>query len=104
MKEEKNMSLVPAKFRFTTKEKTLMIVIIVLMIVGIVVTWINCAKIMKANAEYKLAYQQYQEAHLPYFQGRCLCIFLYKPRPLNEATRHWRRNEDPKGRGKLSLS
>ena len=62
MKEEKNMSLVPAKFRFTTKEKTLMIVIIVLMIVGIVVTWINCAKIMKANAEYKLAYQQYQEA------------------------------------------
>ena len=62
MKEETNMSLVPAKFRFTTKEKTLMIVIIVLMVVGIVATWINCAKIMKANAEYKLAYQQYQEA------------------------------------------
>ena len=62
MKEEKNMALVPAKFRFTTKEKTLMIVIIVLMVVGIVATWINCAKIMKANAEYKLAYQQYQEA------------------------------------------
>lgn len=62
MKEEKNMSLVPVKFRFTTKEKTLMIVIIVLMVVGIVATWINCAKIMKANAEYKLAYQQYQEA------------------------------------------
>ena len=62
MKEETNMSLVPAKFRFTTKEKILMIVIIVLMVVGIVATWINCAKIMKANAEYKLAYQQYQEA------------------------------------------
>ena len=62
MKEETNMSLIPAKFRFTTKEKTLMIVIIVLMVVGIVATWINCAKIMKANAEYKLAYQQYQEA------------------------------------------
>ena len=62
MKEETNMSLVPAKFRFTTKEKILMIVIIVLMVVGIVATWINCAKIIKANAEYKLAYQQYQEA------------------------------------------
>ena len=62
MKEETNMSLVPAKFRFTTKEKTLMIIIIVLMIVGIVATWINCAKIIKANAEYQLAYQQYQEA------------------------------------------
>ena len=62
MKEETNMSLIPAKFGFTTKEKTLMIVIIVLMVVGIVATWINCAKIMKANAEYKLAYQQYQEA------------------------------------------
>ena len=62
MKEETNMSLIPAKFRFTTKEKTLMIVIIVLMVVGIVATWINCAKIMKANAEYKLAYQKYQEA------------------------------------------
>ena len=62
MKEEKNMSLVPAKFKFTTKEKTLMVVIMVLMVVGIVATWINCAKIMKANAEYELAYQQYQEA------------------------------------------
>ena len=62
MKEEKNMSLVPAKFRFTTKEKSLMIVIMILMVVGIVVTWINCIENMKANAEYKLAYQQYQEA------------------------------------------
>ena len=62
MEEEKNMSLVPAKFRFTTKEKTLMVVIIVLMIVGIVVTWVNCINIMKTNAEYELAYQQYQEA------------------------------------------
>ena len=64
MKEEKNMSLVPAKFRFTTKEKSLMIVIMILMVVGIVVTWINCIENMKANAEYKLAYQQYQEAIL----------------------------------------
>ena len=62
MKEEKNMSLVPAKFRFTTKEKSLMVVIMILMVVGIVVTWINCIENMKANAEYKLAYQQYQEA------------------------------------------
>lgn len=64
MKEEKNMSLVPAKFKFTTKEKTLMVVIIVLMVVGIVATWINCVKIIKVNAEYELAYQQYQEALL----------------------------------------
>ena len=62
MKEEKNMSLVPAKFKFTTKEKTLMVVIMVLMVAGIVASWINCVKIMKVNAEYELAYQQYQEA------------------------------------------
>ena len=62
MKEENNMSLVPAKFRFTTKEKTLMVIVIVLMIVGIIVTWVNCVNIIKTNAEYKLAYQQYQEA------------------------------------------
>ena len=62
MKEEKNMSLVPAKFKFTTKEKTLMVVIMMLMVVGIVATWINCVNIMKVNAEYELAYQQYQEA------------------------------------------
>lgn len=62
MKEEKNMFLVPAKFRFTTKEKTLMIVIMVLMLIGIVITWANCVNIIRANAEYKLAYQQYQEA------------------------------------------
>ena len=62
MKEVNVMSLIPAKFRFTTKEKTLMIIIIVLMFIGNIVTWMNCAKIMKANAKYKLAYQQYQEA------------------------------------------
>ena len=62
MKEEINMFLVPVKFRFTTKEKSVMIVIMVLMLIGIVATWVNCAKIMKANVEYKLAYQQYQEA------------------------------------------
>ena len=55
MKEENNMSLVPAKFRFTTKEKTLMVIVIVLMIVGIIVTWVNCVNIIKTNAEYKLA-------------------------------------------------
>lgn len=62
MKEEKNMFLVPAKFRFTTKEKSLMIVIMVLMLIGIVVIWVSCVNTMRANAEYKLAYQQYQEA------------------------------------------
>ena len=62
MEEEKNMSLEPVKFKFTTKEKTLMVIIMMLMIAGIVVIWINYAHIMKANAEYKLAYQQYQEA------------------------------------------
>ena len=61
MKEENNMFLVPAKFNFTTKEKLVMKVIILLMIVGIVVTWINCIHIMKTNAKYKLAFQQYQE-------------------------------------------
>ena len=62
MKEEKNMFLVPAKFRFTTKEKSLMIVIMVLMLIGIVVIWVSCVNTMRANTEYKLAYQQYQEA------------------------------------------
>ncbi len=61
MKEENNMSLVPTKFRFTTKEKILMIVIIVLMIVGIIVTWMNYVTIKKTNIEYQLAYKQYQE-------------------------------------------
>ena len=62
MKEEKNMSLVPAEFRFTTKEKLLMTVIMLLMLLGIIVTWVNCIKIIKTKEEYKLAYQQYQEA------------------------------------------
>ena len=62
MEEEKNMSLDPVKFKFSTKEKTLMVIIMMLMIAGIVVIWINYAHIMKANAEYELAYQQYQEA------------------------------------------
>ena len=51
MKEEKNMSLVPAKFKFTTKEKLLMIIIMVLMIIGIIITWINCIENMKAKMQ-----------------------------------------------------
>ena len=62
MKEENNMSLVPTKFKFTTKEKIVLIIIICLMIVGIIVTWINYIKIVKTKAEYELAQKQLQEA------------------------------------------
>ena len=62
MKEEENMSLVPAKFRFTTKEKIILLVIIVLMIVGIIITWINYVKMAKTKAQYELAQKQLQEA------------------------------------------
>ena len=62
MKEEENMSLVPAKFRFTTKEKIILLVIIVLMIVGIIITWINYVEMAKTKAQYELAQKQLQEA------------------------------------------
>ena len=62
MKDERNMALVPVKFRFTTKEKKLMKAIIVLMVIGIVVTWVNYIKFTKTKAEHEFAYQQYQEA------------------------------------------
>ena len=62
MKEETNMSLVPAKFRFTTKEKTVMIVIMVLMMIGIVITWVNYIQNAKVKAQYELAQKQVQEA------------------------------------------
>ena len=62
MKEETNMSLVPAKFRFTTKEKTVMIVIMVLMMIGIVITWVNYIQNAKVKAQYELAQKQLQEA------------------------------------------
>ena len=62
MKKEENMSLVPAKFRFTTKEKIILLVIIVLMIVGIIITWINYVEMAKTKAQYELAQKQLQEA------------------------------------------
>ena len=60
--QEKIKALIPSKFRFTKKEKIIMLIIIILMMIGIIITWINSIQIMKNNAEYKLAYQQYQEA------------------------------------------
>ena len=60
--QEKIKTLIPSKFRFTKKEKIIMLIIIILMMIGIIITWINSVQIMKANAEYELAYQQYQEA------------------------------------------
>ena len=62
MKEEKRMVLIPTKFKFTTKEKIIMIIIIILMIIGIIITWINSIEIINTKIEYELAYQQYQEA------------------------------------------
>lgn len=60
--QEKIKALIPSNFRFTKKEKIIMLIIIILMIIGIIITWINFVQIMKANAEYEFAYQQYQEA------------------------------------------
>ena len=62
MDKETMKALIHFKFKFTKKEKTVMLIIIVLMIIGIVATWINCVQIVKANAEYQLAKQQYEEA------------------------------------------
>lgn len=61
MKEENNMFLVPAKFKFTTKEKTIMMAIIILMIVGIVITWKNYVEVVRTKAQYELAQKQLQE-------------------------------------------
>ena len=62
MKEETNMSLIPAKFRFTTKEKIVMLVIIVLMVVGIIITWMNYIEFVRITEQYELAQKQLQEA------------------------------------------
>lgn len=62
MEEEKKMSLIPAKFRFTTKEKIIMLVIIVLMVVGIIITWMNYIEIVKIKEYYELAQKQLQES------------------------------------------
>ena len=62
MEEEKNMSLIPAKFRFTTKEKIVMLVIIVLMVVGIIITWMNYIEFVRITEQYELAQKQLQEA------------------------------------------
>ncbi len=63
MMEKNNMSLIPIpnKFKFTTKEKIVMIIIMVLMVVGIIITWINYIEIARTNAEYALAQKQFQE-------------------------------------------
>ena len=57
MKTEKTMALVPAKFRFTTKEKTIMLIIILLIIAGIIATWVNYKETIETKAEIE-AYQQ----------------------------------------------
>ncbi len=62
MKEEINMSLVPVKFRFTTKEKIIMIIIMILMVIGIIITWVNYVENAKIKVQYELAQKQLQEA------------------------------------------
>ncbi len=62
MKEEINMSLIPVKFKFTTKEKIIISIIMVLMIIGIVITWINYIESAKIKAQHELAQKQLQEA------------------------------------------
>lgn len=62
MKEEINMSLVPVKFRFTTKEKIIMIIIMILMVIGIIITWVNYVENAKIKVHYELAQKQLQEA------------------------------------------
>ena len=61
MKEDNNMFLVPSKFRFTTKEKCIMIVIIILMIISIIVIWIQFKDVMLKNAQYEAYRHQIEQ-------------------------------------------
>ena len=60
MKTEKTMALIPAKFRFTTKEKTIMLIIILLIIAGIIATWVNYKETIETKAEI----EEYQQAKI----------------------------------------
>lgn len=53
--------LIPTKFKFTTKEKVLIIIIMILMILGIIIIWRQYINVAKANAEYKSYQEQLQE-------------------------------------------
>ena len=62
MRDVINKSLIPAKFKFTTKEKVIMIIIIILMIAGIIEGWRNCINIIETNAKYEEYQKELQEA------------------------------------------
>lgn len=62
MRDVIKKSLIPAKFKFTPKEKAIMIIIIILMIAGIIEGWRNCIDIIETNAKYEEYQKELQEA------------------------------------------
>ena len=61
MNKNNEIFLIPTKFKFTTKEKVLIIIIMILMILGIIIIWRQYINVAKANAEYKSYQEQLQE-------------------------------------------
>lgn len=64
MRDVINKSLIPAKFKLTTKEKVIMIIIIILLIVGIVEGWRKNIDIIEVNAKNEEYQKELKEAKI----------------------------------------
>lgn len=62
MRDVINKYLIPTKFKLTVKEKSIMIIIIILLIVGIIEGWKKNIDIIEVNAKYEEYQKELQEA------------------------------------------
>ena len=62
MRDVINKHLIPTKFKLITKEKSIMIIIIILLIVGIIEGWKKNIDIIEVNAKYEEYQKELQEA------------------------------------------
>lgn len=62
MRDVINKYLIPTKFKLTAKEKSIMIIIIILLIVGIIEGWKKNIDIIEVNAKYEEYQKELQEA------------------------------------------
>ena len=62
MRDVINKYLIPTKFKLTVKEKSIMIIIIILLIVGIIEGWKKNIDIIEVNAQYEEYQKELQEA------------------------------------------
>ena len=62
MRDVINKYLIPTKFKLTAKEKSIMIIIIILLIVGIIEGWKKNIDIIEVNAQYEEYQKELQEA------------------------------------------